>query len=83
MPKKIIVFGIRFGGVVAMLSAGSVHSFPPLWRRWEVMLTQDPWAHWFIGSVALSFGILNGILFASELLGKYKKSPPPPQPNTL
>lgn len=58
----MVAMYLRIVTSILLISAGAIHTFPPLWMRWDQFLLEQPEFHWVIGGIAFTFGILNLIV---------------------
>lgn len=51
-----------------LVFAGAVHTFPSLWAWWEILVKENPTAHYVIGGTALLLGSIRLFQIGSELV---------------
>lgn len=82
---KSTTLSIRFLAALALLGAGTIHTFPTIWRSWDTYVQTNPGTHYQIGAVAFVLGITNLILLIQETIVILRRPTPPltPHPHEL
>ena len=65
----IIISVVKFLAVITLISAGVIHTFPFFRKKWNALVSKKPEMHIIIGLIALSFGVLNLIIYFFEIIG--------------